>query len=62
MEIEAVLFVRSGGRTRLNLASGGHTLPEETGASRLAPALIAFTDTHTHSLPTGVLDHRTQNL
>ena len=32
----------------MNLASGGHTLPEETGASRLASTLMAFTYTHTH--------------
>lgn len=35
-----------GGRTWVNLASGGHTLPEETGASRLASTLMAFTYTH----------------
>lgn len=38
-----------GEQTWLNLAGGGHTLPEETGASRLAPTLMAFTYTHTHS-------------
>ena len=33
----------------MNLASGGHTLPEETGASRLASTLMAFTYTHTQT-------------
>ncbi len=39
-----------GGQTWMNLASGGHTLPEETGASRLASTLMAFTYSHTHTL------------
>lgn len=38
-----------GGQTWVNLASGGHILPEETGASRLASTLMAFTYTHTHT-------------
>lgn len=38
-----------GGQTRVNLASGGHTLPEETGASRLASTLIAFTYSHANA-------------
>ena len=38
-----------GEQTWVNLASGGHTLPEETGASRLASTLMAFTYTLTHS-------------
>ena len=38
-----------GGQTWVNLASGGHTLPEETGASRLASTLMAFTYTHTQT-------------
>ena len=41
-----------GGQTRVNLVSGGHTLPGETGASRLAPPLMALhllTQTHTHT-------------
>lgn len=29
-------------QTWVNLASGGHTLPEETGAARLALTLMAF--------------------
>lgn len=42
---------RMGGQTWVNLVSGGHTLPEETGASRLASTLMAFTysNTHTHT-------------
>ncbi len=40
---------RMGGQTWVNPASGGHTLPEETGASRLASTLMAFTYTHTHA-------------
>lgn len=36
-----------GGQTWVNLASGGHALPEETGASRLASTLMAFTYSHT---------------
>lgn len=39
-----------GGQTWVNLASGGHTLPEETGALRLASTLIAFTYSHTNAL------------
>lgn len=38
-----------GGQTWVNLATGGHTLPEETGASRLASTLMAFTHTHTYT-------------
>ena len=51
-----------GGQTRVNLACGGHTLPEETGASRLACALMAFTHTHTcipvRASPRELLYHR----
>lgn len=35
-----------GGQTWVNLAGGGHTLPEETGASRLASTLMALTFLH----------------
>lgn len=35
-----------GGQTWVNLAGGGHTLPEETGASRLASTLMALTSSH----------------
>lgn len=38
-----------GGQTWVNLASGGHTLPEETGASRLVSALMACTLLHSHT-------------
>lgn len=38
-----------GGQTWVNLASGGHTLPEETGASRLGSTLMACTLLHSHS-------------
>lgn len=38
-----------GGQTWVNRACGGHTLPEETGASRLASTLMAFTYTHTQT-------------
>lgn len=39
-----------GGQTRVNLASGGHALPEETGASRLASPLVALhLLTHTYT-------------
>lgn len=33
----------------MNLAGGGHTLPEETGASRLVFALMACTLVHSHT-------------
>lgn len=44
----------------MNLAGGGHTLPEETGASRLASPLMALhllIHTHTHAYRRAVLEN-----
>lgn len=46
-----------GGQTWVNLASGGHTLPEETGASRLVSALMACTLLHSHTHAYTVLEN-----
>lgn len=37
------------GQPWVNLASGGHTVPEETGASRLASTLMVFFHIHTNT-------------
>lgn len=60
VRIERGLKNGMGGQTRVNLASGGHTLPEETGASRLASPLMALRLlTHIHTCTrAAVLENR----